>query len=150
MNEKNSDDIFWNAYEKLPDEIRDVIFSETTVEIISKICIDNGLPEELISEVSKQTGRVLMGLLSPREFSITLELELDIDANQARKIGNDIDRLIFSHLRISLNKLYTENIADNIKVSDNKKEEGIENKEQPQKVEELKSDPKDPYREPLI
>jgi hypothetical protein len=150
MNQENSKEVFWNAYEKLPDELKDAIFAESTVENISKACTDNGLPEEQISEVSKQTGRVLMGLLSPREFPITLELELSLDSDQARKISWDIDRLIFSHLRISLNKLYTENIADSKKVSDNKKEEGIENKEQAPKKEEQKSDTKDQYREPLI
>jgi len=149
MEQENSKEAFWTAYEKLPEELKDAIFAESTTNNISKSCIDNGLPEELISDVSKFTGKVLMGLLAPKDFPITLELELNLGSDQARKIAGDIDRTVFAHLRISLNKLYADNIAEKEKVSDNKQEEGIENKEQ--KIETPKTNSSsDPYREPFI
>ena len=149
MEEENTREAFWNNYEKLPDELKDAIFAESTTDNISNVCTNNGLPEELIPEVSKFTGKVLMGLLSPKEFPITLELELNLDSNQARNIASEIDRLVFGHLRISLNKLYIDNIAEKEKVSDNKKEEGIEIKKEEIEI-PRPSDPKDPYRETLI
>lgn len=149
MDQEISKEMFWNAYEKLPEELKDAIFAESTTNNISKACSDNGLSEDLVPDVSKFTGKVLMGLLAPKDFPITLELELNLDSEQARKIAWDIDRMVFAHLRISLNKLYADNIAEKEKVSDNIKEEGSEIKEQ--KIETPKTDSsKDPYREPLI
>jgi len=149
MEQENSKEAFWNAYEKLPDELKDALFAESTTDNISKACTDNGLPEELISDVSKFTGKVLMGLLAPKDFPITLELELNLDSNQARKIAGDIDRTVFGHLRISLNKLYADSIAEKEKLSNNKQEEGTEDKKQKLETPETNSSA-DPYREPFI
>jgi hypothetical protein len=140
-----TEETFWKTYETLPDNIKEALFSEENFNIVSEICEKNGLTdEETKNSVIKYVGRVLMGYTSIKDFPIILELELNLDSDKARNISWDIDSRIFSHLRISLNKLY-ENVAEKKEVGDNTKKE--------EKKEETKTqtvNPKDPYKEPLI
>jgi len=150
--QENQKDFFWKTYEKLPDNIKEALFAEENFNIVSEICEANGLSEdETKSQLMKYVGKTLMGLLPIKEFPIILELELDLDTETARNISWDIDRRIFSHLRISLNKLYEANVAENKELSDNTKKEGSEVKQEIKK-EEIKNpvNPKDQYKEPLI
>jgi hypothetical protein len=109
MNEQeNSEEFFWKTYEKLPDNIKEALFSEENFNIVSEICEKNGVTdEETKSQLVKYIGKTLMGLLPIREFSIIIELELNLDTEKAKNISWDIDSKIFSHLRIALNKLYS-------------------------------------------
>jgi len=148
--QKNQKDFFWKTYEKLPDNIKEALFSEENFNIVSEICEKNGITdEEIKSQLMKYVGKTLMGLLPIKEFPIVLELELNLETEQARNISWDIDSRIFSHLRISLNKLYTQNVAENKEVSDNVKKEGTEEKKEETKPKEP-ANPKDLYKEPLI
>ena len=152
--QENSEEFFWEIYEKLPDNLKEALFSEENFKIVSEICVKNNIiDEEVKSQIMKYIGKTLMGLLPVREFSIIIELDLNLDATTARNVTSEIDRRIFSHLRISLNKVYVENIAENKKLSDNTKEEGIENKGQIsplKKTEETTNNSTNSYREPLI
>ena len=86
-----------------------------------------------------------MGKLPIKDFFITLELEMDMETKKAKAISREIDRKIFSGLRIALNKIYSSNVAENKIVSDNKKDkDGIEIPVP------SKGEYKDPYKEPLI
>lgn len=154
MNEQeNSEEFFWKTYEKLPDNIKEALFAEENFNIVSEICEANGLKEEETkSQILKYVGKTLMGLLPIKEFPIILELDLDLDTEVARNISSDIDRRIFSHLRISLNKLYESAVAEKKEVSDNTKKEGGEIKQEIKKEEKPKEpvNSKDPYKEPII
>jgi len=152
--EKNTEEGFWKTYETLPDNIKEALFSEENFNIISEICDKYGLvEEETKSQIMKYVGKTLMGMLPIKEFSIILELELNLETEKARDISWDIDRRIFSHLRISLNKLYSEDtkekVAEKKEVSDNTKKEGSEVKKEETKPQEPVN-PNDPYKEPLI
>ena len=151
MNEQdNSEEFFWKTYETLPDNIKEALFSEENFNVVSEICEKNSITEEETkSQITKYVGKTLMGLLPIREFPIILELELNLDTEKARSISWDIDSRIFSHLRISLNKLYSSDIAEKKELVDNtKKEEQGETKTETKKVEPV--NPKDQYKEPLI
>lgn len=142
----DSKDAFWKEYEKLPDAIKEALFSEENFKIVSDICEVNGVTgEDSKSELMKYVGRTLMGKLPIKDFFVTLELEMDMETNKAKTISREIDRKIFSGLRIALNKIYSSNVAENKIVSDNKKDkDGIEIPAP------SKSEYKDPYKEPLI
>jgi hypothetical protein len=155
--EQDSKDFFWQTYEKLPDSLKEALFSEENFNIVSAICEKNGITdEEVKSQVLKYVGKTLMGLLPIKEFSISIELELNLDADVASAISSDIDNQIFSHLRIELNKLYLEKVAEKKNISDNvivKKEEAIKPKEGDKPKEPAPAPaPKnaDTYREPII
>lgn len=151
MNEQdNSEEFFWKTYETLPDNIKEALFSEENFNIVSEICEKNQITEEETkAQITKYVGKTLMGLLPIREFPIILELELNLETEKARNISWDIDSRIFSHLRISLNKLYSPDVAENKEVVDNiKKGEQEDVKNEQKKVEPV--NPKDPYKESLI
>jgi len=155
MNEQdNSEEFFWKTYETLPDNIKEALFSEENFNVVSEICEKNGITdEEIKSQLTKYVGKTLMGLLPIREFPIILELELNLDTEIARNISWDIDSRIFSHLRISLNKLYSPDIAEKKELVDNTKkeeQEGIKTEDKKEKTTEPAVNPKDQYKEPLI
>lgn len=103
--EEFTKEYFWNTYKTLPEELKEAIFSEKNNQIIYNICSKIGLDEDQTSVVAKYAGRVLMGLLPLKNFSVTLELELNIDENLANQICQEINLAIFKHLRLALNKM---------------------------------------------
>lgn len=103
--EEYTKEFFWNTYKTLPEELKEAIFDENNNQIIYNACSKLGLTEEQTSLVSKYTGRVLMGLLSLKDFNVTLELELNIDEVLANKIYREIDASIFKHLRLALSRI---------------------------------------------
>ncbi|MDI6591505.1 MAG: hypothetical protein QME61_00985 [Patescibacteria group bacterium] len=132
MVEKYTREQFWKLYEKLPPELKEAVFSEEIAENIWNICERNEVDE--ISEVARYVGRVLMGILPPDEFQTTLEKEIKLKKEKAKKITQEINRFIFYPLRPYLEKIYKIEIAPPVKME----------------VAPLKEKPKrDIYREPI-
>lgn len=123
----------WKIYELLPDELKTAIFAEETAENISTACNIAGINREKISEVARLTGHVLMGLLPPEEFSETLEKEVGLDSEKAKRVSHQITRLIFNPLKESLARLYEEGFPEVKK----------------EKLAEEKPKKEDIYREPI-
>jgi len=147
MMQTNLKETFWEEYEKLPDIIKDALFSEKNYNIVSEVCEKNGLnEEELKSQLMKYIGKTLMGKLPIKEFFVTIELEMELETSLAKKISDEIDRRIFSHLRIDLNKLYSSNIAKKENLSNNKNTDSDKKTLVQNDIEE----DRDPYKEPLI
>ena len=95
----------WKLYEKLPEELKEAVFSEETANSIGDICERNGI-EEKISEVAKYTGRVLLGILPPDEFQTALEKEARLAKDKAKRVAQEINRFIFYPVKESLASLY--------------------------------------------
>lgn len=110
--EEYTKEFFWNTYKTLPEELKEAIFDENNNQIIYNTCSKLGLTEEQTSLVAKYTGRVLMGLLSFKDFNVTLELELNIDEALANKIYREIDASIFKHLRLALSRIEEEKFGN--------------------------------------
>ncbi|KPJ57556.1 hypothetical protein AMJ49_00325 [Parcubacteria bacterium DG_74_2] len=96
----------WKLYEKLPPELKEAIFSESTAEDIWNICTGNEVAGDKISEIARYTGWVLLGLLPPDELQVTLEKELNLESEIAKKIAREINRYIFFPVKASLEELY--------------------------------------------
>ena len=94
MPEEYTKEQFWKLYEKLPQELKEAIFSEETADSIWDICSKNGIDDERVSEVARYTGRVLMGLLPPDELEETLEKELKLQKGVAKKVNQEIKKLV--------------------------------------------------------
>ncbi|MFA5009298.1 MAG: hypothetical protein WC534_01800 [Candidatus Paceibacterota bacterium] len=103
--EEYTKEFFWETYKTLPEELKEAVFDEKNNQIIYNICSRLGLDEDQTSIVAKYTGRVLMGLLSLKDFGVTLELELNINEFLANKITQEINFSIFKHLRLALSRL---------------------------------------------
>jgi len=138
MAEKYTQEQFWKLYEKLPQELRDAIFSEETSKNIWEICERNNIKE--ISKIGKYTGRVLLGILPPDEFQETLEKELKLKKDLAKKVAREINRFIFYPVKTSLEEIYKIPVVPppaELKVAPAPKEKSVTPPE------------KDIYREPI-
>jgi hypothetical protein len=111
MEKEYTKEELWKIIEKLPDELKEAIFSEKTAEDIFNICTRNGIEDERMSKVAKYVGRVLMGLLPPNEFEETLEKEVGIEKEVAKGIRREVEMLIFYPVRTRLEEIYKVEIA---------------------------------------
>lgn len=100
----------WKLYEKLPEELKEALFSAETANDISQICKRNNV-EKKVGEIAEYTGDVLMGLLSPNEFEKALIEKVRLEAEVAKNVAREINRFIFFPLKEVLSKLYEIEIA---------------------------------------
>lgn len=96
----------WKLYEKLPQELKEVIFSEETANNIHNVCERNDIGDKRISEVARYTGRVLLGLLPLDDFQKTLEKEVKLEKEAAKRVARELFRFIFYSVKTSLEELY--------------------------------------------
>ena len=94
----------WKLYEKLPEELKEATFSMKTADSIWDVCEKNEVEE--VSIVAKYAGYVLMGVLSPEDFQETIEKELGLEKEVAKKIAQEINRFIFYPVKPLLEELY--------------------------------------------
>ena len=132
--EKISQDKLRAIYKTLPDNLKDAIFSGETADAIWNICKLHDVDKT--SSVAKIVGRVLMGLLPPKMLTETLQDEMSLNEDIAKKIGMEIEHFIFNAVKNELDALYEEN--------DNTKKEIIETEKEPAHQEKS-----DTYREPI-
>lgn len=111
MAEKYTREQLFKLYEKLPDELKDAILSEGTADSIESVCKRNNIEGENISKVAEYTGRVLLGVLPPDEFQKTLEKEVKLKKEVAKKVAREINRFIFFPVKSSLEEIYKIEIA---------------------------------------
>ena len=111
MPEEYTKEELWKLYEKLPQELKEAVFSNENAENILQICNRNGVNDDRISEITKYIGRVLMGVLPPDELRETLEKKLKLDKEMAKRISQEINRFIFYPVKANLEELYKIEIA---------------------------------------
>lgn len=97
----------WKIYETLPKDLKQAIFSEETANSILSASQRNGLTDQQTSQTAELVGYSLMGLL-PLE-NLTQEIMQATNATQAQasQIFNEINRLVFFSVKISLDELYS-------------------------------------------
>jgi len=110
MAKKYTSEQFWKLYEKLPKELKDALFAEETGNNIYDTCERNGILKNL-GEVVEYVGQVLVGVLPPDDFQETLEKEIKLKNDVAKKVAREINRFIFYPVKINLEELYGTEIA---------------------------------------
>lgn len=94
-------------FNKLPPELVDLAFSQTTSLKIANICSENKIEkEEEISKVAYFITHVLFGKLEPKILQLVLERNLSLPSIKAEKIAYEINQSIFSGVKESLAKIY--------------------------------------------
>ena len=101
---------FWKLYEKLPQELKGALFAEETGNNIYETCKRNGV-ENNLDQIVEYVGQVLVGVLPPDEFQATLEKEVKLKKDIAKKVAQEINRFIFYPVKSSLEELYKIEIA---------------------------------------
>ncbi len=97
---------YWELYKKLPEELKELIFSPKTAGTIFDICKRNSIKGDKISEISRYIGKVLIGVLPPDELQETLEKEVELEKDLAKRVTHEINRFVFSLAKESLAELY--------------------------------------------
>jgi hypothetical protein len=140
--EKYPKEQLWKIYRSLPKDLQEAMFSQETSESINSVCKKNGLEKEM-PEIAELIGYTFLGLLPPEEFQEFLEKKLEIEKNVAISVYREINRFVFSPVKISLDQLYEENKKSNIPTE---KETVIEENLEKTKTEDR---PSDKYQEPI-
>ena len=105
MAEKISSEKFWELYKNLPQELKNVLFAEETGNYVYETCKKNGAGEKL-GEIVDYVGQVLVGVLPPGDFQKILEKEVELNPETAKKVTQEIHRLIFYPVKPCLEELY--------------------------------------------
>jgi len=93
-------------YKKLPQDVKDAIFSVDTANAIYNIGMRHKLMIDKIGKLAEETGLVMLGLIHPADFIINLSNRLEVDKKTAKKIAEEINREIFAKIRESLKKMH--------------------------------------------
>ena len=91
---------------KLPEDLKNAIFSIDSAETIQAIGKKSNLPIDKIGELADETGLVMLGLTHPNNFISNLAERLKLDKESARKIAEEINTQIFAKVRESLKKIH--------------------------------------------
>jgi len=143
MTKKYIKEQFWKLYEKLPQELKYALFAEETGDNIYNICQRNKI-EERLGEIVDYVGQVLLGVLAPEDFQKTLEEELLIEGDVAKKVFQEINRFILYPVKEALGSLYETEFAPGGKIIKSKI-----NKNNVVKKESKNTSEKDRYRESI-
>jgi len=101
-----------DLYKSLPKELQIAIFSADNADKILDICKRNGVEDDkAISEIAKNSGYVMMGVLPPTDLKKTIEEEAGLKKETAEKIAWEISRFIFLPVRQFLEPLYNTNFG---------------------------------------
>ncbi len=106
MSKEYTKEQLWKLYENLSERLKELIFSEKAADIIWNTCQENKIPNNDVSKLSGAAGRVILGVLPLDKFQETIQAELKIKENIAKKVSLDINRLIFSQIKDDLTKTY--------------------------------------------
>ena len=97
---------YWNLFRKLPGELKNQILSEETAKNIFDTCERNKIDIDQVSTIASHVGLVLLGILPPTEFQKTLEKEVKLKKDTAKRVAHEINRFIFYPVKASLEELY--------------------------------------------
>jgi len=148
---------------KLPEDLKEAIFSVDSADIIQAIGKKYNLAIDKIGEAADETGLVMLGITHPDNFIANLAERLKIDKDMAGKIAREVNDQIFAKVRESMKKI--QGVNGVVKTEEAKKEEpkvpeiiqGVNVPENLPVVEKVESPPQlppkypggDPYREPI-
>jgi len=93
-------------YSKLPNDIKEAIFSVDVSDKIIDIGKKHKLAVDKIGIIGNETSRVMLGVTHPNEFIGNLTERLEVDKEKARAIAGEINEQIFKKVRESLRKIH--------------------------------------------
>jgi hypothetical protein len=142
---KYTQEQFRKLYEKLPEELKEAIFSTETADSIWNVYERNQIKK--VSDLAECVARVLHGVLPVEEFQKVLEKELKLKKDVAEKVFQEINRSVFFPVKESLATLYGKEfvptagkVATSSSKAEKKSEKKPEKKPTPSPKIEVKSD----------
>ncbi|MEK7576243.1 MAG: hypothetical protein AAB482_00975, partial [Patescibacteria group bacterium] len=95
-----------DRYDKLPQAVRDAIFSDSNSDKMLSIGRKHGLLLNKIGVLAAETGYVMVGLTHPNEFVGRLAEIFQIAPMKAKEIAEDINEQVFKPIREHLSALH--------------------------------------------
>lgn len=99
-------------YEKLPEVLKDAMFSADIATKIFAIGKKHGLTIEKTGFMAEETGYLILGLTRPAELVNILTEALEVKEEQAKEIANDLNHQIFYPLREALKNAHQIEIGE--------------------------------------
>jgi hypothetical protein len=101
-----------DLYKILPEDLQNAIFSQDNADKIFEICQKNGVKKDaIVSEIAKNTGYVMLGVLAPEELQKVFKKELGLKEKSAEQIASEINELIFLPVRKYIEALYNTDLT---------------------------------------
>jgi len=94
----------WKIYEKLPEELKQAVFSAENADHIFSICERYEIDE--CSQVASLVGLVLMGVMLPRDLEAALQKDLGLDQETAQRVAQEVNRFILYPVKQQLEQLH--------------------------------------------
>lgn len=136
--------------QKLPPELKEMMFSLETADNVGEICNRYGVTNERVTEIAKYAGYVLMGLIMPSEFPQLVEKEIKVPKKIAQELAREINRFVFYPVKPALEQLHSMEVGTRAK--ERSGEEATPTEEMAQQVEQkVPGTPRkeDSYRESI-
>lgn len=108
--ERPTRDQLWQLYEKLPEDLKEAIFSAEVADRNGDLAEKYGFHDE-VSTFAALVGDVLLGILPPKQFNERLRKELGLEPKVADALFQDAQQLIFEPLQEGLDLLYKNQIS---------------------------------------
>jgi len=93
-------------FDSLPIELKDAIMSEENADRIRQICERYGIEENSIPKIAKMVGRILLGVLPPKELPLRLNEELLMPTDKSNNVSREVNRFILFPVKDILAKIY--------------------------------------------
>ncbi len=103
------------AYNRLPEQVKDAIFAEATADKIQAIGKKHGLLLDKMGNLAEEVGYVMLGLIPSKEFPEYIIRTCEISAEKASTIIADLNEQIFlpiqEHIFSTPKEKQTEKVA---------------------------------------
>ncbi len=96
----------YNRYDSLPQELKDLFFSEEADGFLSTIGEEHHLSDEKISLLATNVGDVILGFIHPDDLAKYITADLGVDARLAQALATEIEKKIFASLLTELRQNY--------------------------------------------
>ena len=90
----------------LPENLRGILFSMQTPEIIKKISDQNNIPEEKLSGIANLIGSVLLGFIHGEELPEEISKKTGLSLSISKALFDSFNTRIFNPIQSDLDKLY--------------------------------------------
>lgn len=99
-------------YKKLPQPLKDALFSPDIAYAIFDTGKKHGMTIDQIGSIADETGYVIAGFTRPSEFIGNLQERLEVSSDTAREIALEINHAVFTSLREILKNAHQIDIND--------------------------------------
>lgn len=93
-------------YQSLPEALQEVILAPETFDQYAEVAKKFALSETQQTELSNQSGLLLLGITQPQQFIIALSEKLNVEREQATLIAQELNKNVFNSVKDALKEVH--------------------------------------------